>query len=212
MRLYYSPGACSMAPHIVLEEIGAPYESERVILAKGAHMTPEYAEINRWRRVPVLETEGERLTEAGPIMIYLADDAPAANLLPPVGSMARARALEYASWLASSVHIAFAAIWRPRRFLPEGDPSDAALKQTGIETVRGFFADIEARMAHDWALPGGYSIIDPYLAVFYRWGNRIGLDMKAYPRWTEWTARMRARPAVAKVMAEEGVRFDDPPM
>lgn len=116
MRLYYSPGACSMAPHIVLEEIGAPYDSERVLLAKGAHMTPGYAEVNRWRRVPVLETEGERLTEAGPIMIYLADDAPAANLLPPVGSMARARALEYASWLASSVHIAFATIWRPQIF------------------------------------------------------------------------------------------------
>jgi glutathione S-transferase len=214
-RLYYSPGACSLAPHIVLEEIGHAYETELVSTVNSEMTgTPAYRAINPKARVPALSpvpgtiggTDGI-LTEAGAIMLYLARTHPEAMLLPREAA-AEARCLEWLSWLGSAVHAqSYSQLWRPHRFVadPARFPEVTAM---GMESVRDQYRLIESILAdgRDWAVPGGYSIADPYLHVFYRWGGRIGLAMAAdYPAWTRIDRQVAARPAVRRAHAAEGL-------
>lgn len=218
-HLYYSPGACSLAPHIVLEEIGEPYELELVSTAEGKTRSPEYLAVNPKGRVPVLYPVPGRigggadvLTEASAIMVYLARTHPEAGLLPadPAGE---ARCLEWLNWLASNVHaMSYGQIWRTARFVT--DPAlEPAVVRKGHENVRDQYSYIETLLAdgREWAVPGGYCVADPYLLVFYHWGLRIGLDMRIqYPAWTDLADRVLARPAVARVFAQEGIALGKP--
>ncbi len=217
-RLYYSPGACSLAAHIALEEIGAPYELE-LVSSRGERegrmtATAAWRAVNPKGRIPALNPVPGRiggaqdlLTELPAILFYLARSHPAAGLLPrdPAGE---ARCVEWMNWLSSSVHaLSFGQIWRTHRFVP--DEADAAAVQArGRQNLDEQYAYIESLLAdgRDWAVPGGYTIVDPYLLVFYQWGGRIGLDMgRRYPAWTGATKRAIARPAVARVLAAEGI-------
>ncbi|BBK45048.1 glutathione S-transferase [Allostella vacuolata] len=214
-RLYYSPGACSLAARIVLEETGAPYEAE-LVSAVDSRMTetPAYRQVNPKARVPALwpvpGTIGARdavLTEVGAIMVYLARTYPEAGLLPadPAGE---ARCLEWLSWLTGSVHgQSYGQIWRAHRFTDEAEGM-TAVKAKGMANLADQHRLIESVLAdgRGWAVPGGYSIADPYLHVFYRWGGRIGLPMAAdYPAWTRLDAATTARPAVRRALAAEGL-------
>jgi glutathione S-transferase len=217
-RLFYSPGACSLAAHIVLEEIGLPYEVE-LVSASGPRegemtATAEWKAMNPKARVPALTDVPGRiggranlLTEAPAILFYLARAHPSAGLLPsePAGE---ARCLEWMNYLSGSVHAtAYSQIWRPLRFV--GDDKDAPpVVAKGEQCVREHYEYIERLVAdgRDWAVPGAYSIVDPYLLVFFRWGRRIGIDMSSlYPSWTRLTERIAARPAVRRVLAREGI-------
>jgi glutathione S-transferase len=202
--LYYSPGACSLAPHIVLEEIGEPFEARRVAIAEGKHLAPEYLRLNPRGRVPTLVIDGQPVTEAAAILLHLAHRHAALNLLS-AGALARARCFEWLLFLASSVHIAYAQLWRPRRFLPS-EADAAALISSGRADIVRYNGEIEARIGSGWLLDEGFSIADAYLFPFYRWGVRIGLDMEASaPRWTRWKDRMLDRPAVRRALATEGI-------
>ncbi|MGQ0529347.1 MAG: glutathione S-transferase family protein [Panacagrimonas sp.] len=212
-RLFYSPGACSMAPHILLEELGLAYESIRVSVAEGANRKPEYLAINPRGRVPALwisDAQGERvLTEAVAIMVYLAQRHPQIDLLPkePEGF---ARALEWMGWLASTLHQAgVRTVLRPERFTT--DPAAApGIAAQGREAIRVGYADIESRLrGRRWALEDRYSTVDIYLLVFYRWGNRCGLDMRGdFPDYARVMDAVRARPAVRRIVEREGVQID----
>jgi glutathione S-transferase len=217
-RLYYSPGACSLAVHIVLEEIGEPYELELVSSSgpRGGSMTdtPEWKAINPKGRVPALSGVPGRiggaenlLTEAHAILVYLAQRHPGRRLLPD-DPAALARAIEWMNWLASNVHaMSYGQIWRPLRFV--ADEKDVPPVQAkGRENLREQYAYIERLLGdgRDWAVPGAYSVVDPYLLVFYQWGGRVGLAMRgAYPAWTHLTERVVARPAVQRVLAQEKI-------
>lgn len=217
-RLYYSPGACSMAVHIVLEEIGEPYELELVSSA-GARRgsmtdTPEWKAVNPKGRVPALAPVAGRiggadglLTEAHAILIYLGMTYPAARLLPAEPA-AFARAVEWMNWLASNVHaMSYGQIWRPLRFVAD-EQGVPALQAKGREALLEQYLYIERLLddGRDWALPGAYSVVDPYLLVFYQWGGRIGLPMReAYPAWARLTERVTARPAVRRVLEQENI-------
>jgi glutathione S-transferase len=193
-RLYYSPGACSMAAHIVLEEIGEPYDLELVSshgkLGGEGTISPAWMAQNPKGRVPALSGVPGRIggsdnlpTELHAILFYLARTHPHAQLLPtdPAGE---ARAIEWMNWLSRNVHaMSYGQIWRANRFVI--DERDFAVVQIkGQQNLREQYAYIE-RVLDDgrkWALPGGYSVVDPYLLVFYQWGGRVGLDMKdSYP-------------------------------
>ncbi len=212
-RLYHSPGACSFAAHIAFEELAVPYEPVRVVIAEGQNQKPEYLAINPRGRVPALairDGQSEQvLTELSAILIYLARTYPAAALLPQE-TAAFVRAVEWMSWLGSTMHTGgVRTVLRPERFV--SDPAAAeAVKTQGMAAVRIGFADIEARLSgQDWALPGGYSMIDAYLLVFFRWGNRIGLPMRAnYPNYTRIMDVVRARPAVQRAVAHEGIQIE----
>lgn len=212
-RLFHSPGACSLAPHIVLEELGIPYEPVRVVIAEGANRKPEYLAINPRGRVPALwieDEEGERiLTEAMAIMVYLARRHPEAAILP-TDPEAFVRALEWMSWLASIMHQAgVRTVFRPERFTT--DPAGAeAIAAQGRVSIRVGYEDIEQRLSgKTWAMGERFSAVDAYLLVFYRWGNRCGLNMRQdFPEYARIMDAVRARPAVGRVVEREGVQID----
>jgi len=217
-RLFYSPGACSLAPHILLEEIGLPYQLE-LVSASGDRegemtSTTEWKSINPKGRVPALSGVPGRiggrtnlLTEVSAILFHLARLHPSAGLLPS-GPAEEARCLEWMSYLCSSVHAtAYSQIWRPLRFVEDESAAPTVIAK-GEQAVREQYAYIEGLLAdgRDWAVPGSYSIVDPYLLVFFRWGKRIGIDMAShYPSWTHLAARTAARPAVQRAMEQEGI-------
>ncbi len=205
-KLYYAPGACSLAAHLVLEETGAPYELEVVNLRDGQQHTAAYRALNPKGRVPLLEDGELLLTEVTAIMVYLACKHPDAALLPE-NPQTLARCLEWCSWLASSVHAAAVAqIWRPQRFAD--DPAlHGAISEKGKTNLRESFDLIEKRLTGcHWAVGSQYSLVDPYLLVFYRWGYRMELDMRAhYPQWTAHAERLYSRAAIRQALEQEGI-------
>ncbi|MGQ0622070.1 MAG: glutathione S-transferase family protein [Panacagrimonas sp.] len=212
-RLFLSPGACSLAPHIVLEELGVPYEPVRVVIAEGAHRKPEYLAINPRGRVPALSIEdeaGERiLTEAMAIMVYLTRHHPQPQLLP-TDVEGFVRALEWMSWLASIMHQAgVRTVFRPERFTTDAAGAEAIAAQ-GRVSIRVGYDDIERRLkGKTWAMGERFSAVDAYLLVFYRWGNRCGLNMRQdFPDYARIMDAVRARPAVQRAVEHEGIQID----
>ncbi len=204
MTLYYSPGACSLAPHILLEETGAQYDLVEVNVAQGKTREAAFLELNPKGRVPVLAAGDQILTEVPAICWYIgacgdgliADDA-----------LGRARALEWFNWLSGTLHaVAFGGKWRPQRFV-----ADEALfrdvQARADDNLRDGFAHIEQRLAgRQWAVGDAYGIVDPYLFVFYNWARSIGVDVRqACPAWHAHAMRVAARDAVRRACAQEGL-------
>lgn len=205
MKLYYSPGACSLAPHVALREIGTAFELVRVSVADKENFSADYLRVNPRGRVPALEIDGRVVTEAPALLVTIASLKPEADLLPPAGTADFARALEWIAWFSSSLHIAYACYWRPERFLPAGADT-AALVGHGRATIERMNAEVEERLVGPWLLGERFSLADVYALPFFRWGNRIGLDMaRAHSRWARWTARMLDRPAVQAALGAEGL-------
>jgi glutathione S-transferase len=216
--LYHSPGACSTGAHIVLEEIGAPYELV-LISSRGEREGPgttseEWRAINPKGRVPALATVAGSaggapglLTETAAILFYLALTHPEAGLLPN-DAAGRARCLEWTNFLATSVHaMACGQVWRAHRF-SEDEAALASIRAKGRANLIEHYAYIEHLLGdgRDHAVPGGYSIVDPYLLVFFGWGQRIGIDMRGeHPAWSRATDRVLERPAVRRVLEKEGL-------
>ena len=205
--LYYSPGACSLAPHIALEEIGLLYSLALVSTDKGETRMPEFRGVNPKGRVPVLATEGFLLTEAPAILLYLAQRHPDAGLMPCPDDDGLARAVEWFNWLSGTVHaVAVRMIWRPEQFAQD-DACHGSTVARGREHLLSAFSHIEGTLGGvEWAVGERYTVVDPYLLVFYRWGNRMNLDMEgSYPAWTRHAARLAARPAVQRALDQEGI-------
>jgi glutathione S-transferase len=210
-RFYYSPGACSLAVHIILEETGASYEMDlRSTRGPDGVAAPEYKEINPKSRVPALSDVKGRaigasgvLTEAPAVLVFLARRFPEAGLMPS-DCAAEARCLEWLTWLSSELHAAgFAVLWRPSRFIHDPDRF-AEVEARGRETIRERFNEVEAILSdgREWSVEGcGYTIVEPYLLVFWRWGTRIDFDMSAWPIWSRLMLRVLDRPAVQRALA-----------
>jgi glutathione S-transferase len=209
LTLYYSPGACSLAPHVALEEAGVPYEIRLVSIAEGSHKSAAYRAINPRERVPTMIIEGTAVTEVPALLAHVASLRPELTLMPRPGSLEHARCFELMAFLSSSLHIAYAQLWRPERFLT-GHPDLQELPSGfGREAIQTLNHEIDSRVAGPWALGEHYTIADCYLLPFYRWGARIGLPMAdACPRWTRWCSQMVTRPAVQRAIEREGVGFD----
>lgn len=205
--LYYSPGACSLVPHIALEEAAADYTAERVTLADGDHQTPEYLKINPHARVPALGVGDRVITENVAILNYLGQSFGGAGAVPDGEPLIAARCNELLGWFASSVHIAFAQFWRPERFT--GDAGvHAAIVEGGSRVLDGQFAEIEGLIGNGWTVEGQFTAADSYLLTFFRWGKRIGKDMTAFPRWGGLVARILHREAVQRAIGAEGLAAD----
>ena len=206
IKLYYSPGACSLASHIVLEELGIAYESVLVSLADGDHKRPEFLRMNPKGRVPALNVDGKILTESVAILTYLGGGYAERGLWPKE-TWKQAEALSLMSWLSSTVHTTVAGIWRPERYATDAAAKDH-IKATSKENLLKYFDDIDKMLlGRSFAMGGQYGVCDPYLLVFYRWGNRLGIDMKTlYPVWTKHALRVFSRPTVRRVFEAEGAR------
>lgn len=204
MRFFYSPGACPLAPHVVLEETGAAYEPVCVTLAKGEQFTEAFAAINPRQRVPALQLDdGQVLTECHAIMSYLADAYPEKRLLP-TGALPRARAHEWMNWLSSTVHVTFATFFRSERYLGEGqDP--APMKAAARQRYDALMREIDGKLPADGFVLGDYSVVDPYLMLFLRWAVRMDHDPAAYPNYLAHARRVQDRPATQRALEIQGL-------
>ena len=206
MILYYAPTACSIAPHIALEEIGVPFEARRIDLAKGEQTSEAFLRVNPLGRVPAMIIDGAPVTELPALLTYIAGVKPEAGLVPPAGTLAFARCFEWLGFLSSSVHVAYAQFRRPARFVPDGSPAwDEVVEQGRLNTFAAY-REVERRLGTGWAAGDEYSIADMYLFPFYTWAWRLELDMAAEcPKWTALWQRVRQRPAVQRAVEREGL-------
>lgn len=219
-RLFHSPGACSLAPHIVLEVLAeraaVTYEAVRVVIAEGAHRKPEYLSLNPRGRVPALgfrdaAGQAQILTESTAILLFLAGRHPEAGLMP-ADPLAAIRAVETLCWLATTLHqTGVRPVFRPERFTTLTDrASHEAIADAGRQTVRTGYAELDAQLrGRRHAIGDAFGVVDAMLVVHYRWGNRCAIDMRRdYPAFAALVDGLRAMPAVARVIAREGIQID----
>jgi len=206
-KLYYAPGACSLASHIALEESGIPYETERLILMNGDQRKPEYLKINPRGRVPTLIVDGKILTENMAILTYIGGGYPQAGLWPRT-TWDQAQIVSMLAWFADTVHPSYGHSLRPERYVD--DPvAQEAVKAKGKAMFEGYLREIDALLEKRKFIMGNqFTVADGYLVVFYRWGNRSGLPVKSLANYTRTVESILGRPAVAKVMADEGITLD----
>jgi glutathione S-transferase len=197
MKLYYAPGACSLAPHIALEESGLPYEATRVDLRSHTFASGEnYYAINPKGYVPVLELdEGKRLTEAAVILQYIADRKPG-TLAPQFGSFERYRTMEWLNFIATELHKGLSPLWKPT--------TPDAYKATVLENVGQRFDYVVDRLGDRPYVTGErFGIVDAYLFTIVNWHNFLKFDIAKWPALVAFQKRVAARPAVANVLQAE---------
>jgi glutathione S-transferase len=200
MKLYFSPGSCSLSPHIVLRESGLKFDLEQVNnQEKKTKSGTDYWSINGKGQVPVLELDnGERLTEGAVIVQYLADRTPEAKLLPAAGSMERLRVQEWLNFTASELHKSYAPIFRPT--------TPDAYKAISKENLAKRLEWVNKQLAGKQYLMGdNFTVADAYLFTVLRWSQRIQLDLTPFPNVTAFMARVAARPKVQEAMKVEGL-------
>jgi glutathione S-transferase len=202
LKLFYSPGACSLASHIALEEAGVPYELARLDFKSDDQKKPEYLKVNPKGRVPALVTDKGILTESPAILAYIAQTYPAAKLAPS-DPFDFARAQAFNSYLCSTVHVSHAHRVRGNRWVD--DPAAIKEMQRKVpETVGAAFALIESGMLEGpWVMGKDYSICDGYLFTMAQWLEGDGVDLSKLPRVMEHRARVAERPAVKQAVAQE---------
>jgi glutathione S-transferase len=207
MKLYYAPGACSFASHIALEEVGRPYDTQRLNLAEGDQRKPEYLALNPRGRVPTLVVDGHALTENVGIMTYLAGGYPQAKIWP-ADTWHQAMAVSTMAWLSNTVHPSYGHLIRAARYVDDAAAQEAV--KAKARTMYGdYLKEIDTLLAgKKWAIGNHFTVVDGYLLVFYRWGNRNGYPVKQLPSYSALMDRVLARPAVKKVMADEGITLE----
>ena len=202
MKLYYSPGACSLADHIALEWIGQPYEAVR--MSREDRKLPAYLDINPAGAVPALEQDGWVLTQNAAILNYLADTFPQAGLGGDGTPKGRAEVNKWLAFANSDVHPAFHPMFGSTAYL-----EDAALieksKDVARTKLRRLFERADAQLAgRDW-IAGTRSIADPYLFVVTRWAKTQGVDLSGLGNLERFFNLMQADPGVQRALEQEGL-------
>ena len=200
MKLYYAPGACSLAPHIVAREAGLRLDLEKVDLGKGrTENGAVFADINPKGYVPALALDGgEVLTEVSALVQYLADQAPHAQLAPAAGTIERYRLLEWLGFISTEIHKGFWPLWNPQT-------PDAA-KTIAKTNLAKRFAYLDGRLARGPYLMGErFTVADAYLFTVANWTNFHGIDLKPYPNLQAFMERVGARPKVREALRAEGL-------
>ena len=197
MKLYYAPGACSLAVHIALAESGLPYSIERVDLRE--HKLADgrdYYAINPKGYVPVLELDGgERLTEVAVVLQYVADRKPG-TLAPAFGSMERYRLMEWLNFIATEIHKGLGPLWKPT--------TPDAYKPTVLQAVGNRLDYIAKSIGTRPYLTGdAFTIADAYLFTMLEWHKYLKFDLDRWPVLQQYEARVAARPNVRKALAQE---------
>lgn len=202
LKLYFSPGSCARASHIILEEAGAPYQAEKISFADNQQRSPDFLKINPKGRVPALVTAQGILTESPAILAYVAQIHPEAKLAP-TDPFAFAQAQSFNSYICSTVHVAHAHKFRGARWAD--DPAAIeAMKAKAPESVAAAFALIEEGMLKGpWVLGDHYSICDAYLFTVSSWLEGDGVDLSKLPRVMEHRQRVADRPATKSVLLAE---------
>jgi len=203
LTLFYAPGACSMAAHIVLEESGEAYQPQLVDLSKGEQKTAAYLKIHPLGRVPALKLDdGSPLTENTAILPYLGKRFG----MWPADPIKEAQALSLIGFFAASVHPANAHVGRPERYTEDAS-AFPGIQAMGKKTFHEYLKQIDALYAGREWLSDKYSVLDPYAFLFYTWGVKRELPLAELKAYTALKDRMLARPAVQRVVSDEGVKL-----
>jgi glutathione S-transferase len=213
LQLHYHPGNASLIVHIVLEEIGAPFELRYVDRAQAAHKSAPYLALNPNGLIPVLVDDESRGADGAPLVLYetaaiclhLADTHPAAALLPALATRERAAAYKWLVWCANTVHPVIGHYFYPERWAD--DATGAAVVKALAETKLGALLDqIETELARHggpWFLGDRFSVVDPYAFVLCRWTRGFARPARDLPHVKRWLDRMLARPALQRAFATE---------
>lgn len=199
-KLYYSPGTCSLSPHIVLREAGLPFEL--VLASTRTHKLADgtdYHTINPKGYVPLLELDdGQRLSEGPVIVQYIADQAPASQLVPAYGTMARYRVMEWLNFITSELHKGFSPLFNPA--MPE---AAKALTRTRLQERLGWVnTQLEGK---DYLMGDAFTVADAYLFTVAGWGKFVGVDIGKLTHLSNFVDRVAARPAVQAALRAEGL-------
>jgi glutathione S-transferase len=200
MKLYFSPGACSLSPHIVLREAGLKFTLEKTdtktkVTASGV----DYKTINPRGAVPALQfDDGTVLTEGPAIVQYIADQAPGKNLIPPAGTLQRYRVMEALNFVTSELHKGFTPL-----FYPTANDDVKAFTRNNLLTKIGMASEFLGK--NDYLVGNQFSVADPYMFVVLSWGAYVNVSLADWPNLQAFQARIAARPAVHAAMVAEGL-------
>lgn len=199
MKLYYAPGACSLAPHIALIEAGIGHTLARVDLAR--HVVEDgtdFHAIHPRGYVPLLVLEdGTRLSEAAVLLQYIADRRPD-TLAPVPGTRERYKLMEWLNFIATELHKGFGPLWNPA--------TPASVREAVQAQLARRFAVVEEQLGkHDYLAGDAFTVADAYLFTIAGWGRLLDVDLTGFPRLTAYLERVAARPAVQRALAREGL-------
>jgi len=199
MKLYFSPGACSLAPHIALSEAGVPHTTEQVDLRKHALADgTDYYAINAKGYVPLLELDdGTRLSEVAVILQYIADRTPG-TLAPAFGGIERYRVMEWLNFIATELHKQFGPLWYPTT-------PDATKEAQKAKLAARFDLLAQTLAAQPYLTGSAFTIADAYLFTILNWAPMLKVDLSPWPALQQFQARVAARPAVHAVLVAEGL-------
>jgi len=200
MKLYYSPGACSLSPHIALHEAGLPFQA--VLASTKSHKLQDgtdYYTINPKGYVPLLEfDDGTRLAEGPAIVQWIADQVPEKKLAPPAGTMERYRLQEWLTFIGTEIHKQFSPLFSPA--LPED--AKPLFRQKVLDRLAYVDRQLQGR---DYLLGSHFSVADGYLYTVTRWAAPLKLDISGFANLQAFMARMSARPAVQQALKAESL-------
>lgn len=216
ITLHYHPSNASFAPHAVLRELGVPFRLQWVDRAQGAHKSAAYLALNPNGQIPVLEDGDLVLYETAAILLHLADTHPAAGLLPPLGSAARAQAYKWLVWMTNTLQAAVLLYFYPDRWVDAGqDAAAAQLKSHAQAKVMDCLRQLDAHLAGTrrdkaeggpWMLGEAYSVLDPFAFMLCRWTRGFATGAaREHPHLGPYLQRMLQRPALQATIAAEGL-------
>jgi glutathione S-transferase len=202
MKLYYSPGACSLSPHIVLREAGMKFDLEKTALKTHTLVADgsDYYAIAPKGQVPMLELDdGQRLTEGPVIVQYIADRAPASGLAPAAGTMERYRLMEWLNFVTSELHKGFSPLFNAQM------PQEA--KEIFAARLKDKFGFVDKALAgREYLMGAQFTVADAYLYTVATWADPMGIDLSGLADFAAWRTRVSARPAVQAALVAEGLR------
>jgi len=200
MKLYYSPGACSLSPHIALLEAGLPYDLVKVdVRAKKLENGDDFLKVNPKGQVPVLQLDNGELVTEGPVIVQIiADQASPKNLAPARDSAERYKLLEWLNFITTELHKNFSPLFQP--VIPD------EVKSFFKERIMGKFKYADSKLAgQDYLMGKQFTVADGYLFVMLKWAERTGMDVSALTNLTAFRDRVAARPKVQEALAKEGL-------
>ena len=207
IQLHYFPGNASMTPHVLLEELGVPFELKLVDRANNAHRSPEYLKLNPNGLIPVLVDGDLVLYETAAIVLHLVDTHPAAGLAPALGTAERAHFYKWLLWLSASLQSQMPIYFYTDRYVAPGNAGGAAEVKAAIEArIAGLIDQIDAQLASHrgpWLLGERFSALDPYAFMLCRWTRGMQRPARTLPQVGPFLQRMLARPATQRVLATE---------
>jgi glutathione S-transferase len=207
-KLFYFPGNANLAPHMVLEELGAPYELVLVDRAQNAHKSAEYMKLNPMGRIPTYVEGDLVISETAAICLHLADKHPAKGLAPALGSPERGRFYSWLMYLTNTVQAEMIFYFYPEK-IAAGDAARAEIKAAEEARVGGMFDTIEETLAGHggpYLLGQTYSLLDPYLLMLGRWTRGMKRPARTLPHVGAFMTRMLERPAVKRAFEQEELK------